>query len=225
MNPRFFIAVILSAALLCSPAFAAPVPDRLIGKVTVRNSAKLDAQAKKELAVIANKIKKSRGKGAVIIIGDVASAESQDEYILNAVFTARAVESHLKPLLSGKHEIFITAAKYGGENKSGQNSVEIRLYPHELKVMEGGIITFQATSQDVPGENVPVFYQTIRSDVPSPTQPGMLTPPPADDERGEVTSKKERMKEYIEDPVLANELVNRAKARAAARARQLEQRK
>lgn len=225
MNPRAFIAVILSAALLCSTAFAAPVSDRLIGKVTVRNSAKLDAQAKKELAVIANKIKKSRGKGAVIIIGDVASAQSQDEYILNAVFTARAVESHLKSLLSGSHDVFIAAAKYGGEKKTGRNSVEIRLYPHELKVMEGGVITFQPSSAVLHGASVPVFDQPIRSDVPSTAQPGMLTPPPADDERGEVTSKKERLKEHIEDPVLANELVIRAKARAAARARQLEQRK
>lgn len=224
MNLRFFIAAIFSATILSAYTYAAPVPDQLIGKVTVRNSAKLDAKTNRELASIANKIKKSGNKGAIIITGDVASAESHDEYILQAVFTARAVQRQLTSLLSDSYQIFITAAMYDG-NKSGNNSVAIHLYPNELKVMEAGLTPFQTTSEDLPEASDPVSEKPVLSDVPQPARSGMLTPPPADDERDEISLKKERIKEYIEDPVLANELVKRAKARAAARARQLEQKK
>lgn len=225
MNLRLFIAAVFSATILSAYTYAAPVPDQLIGKVTVRNSAKLDAKTNRELASIANKIKKSRNKGAIIITGDVASAESQDEYILQAVFTARAVQRQLTSLLSEKYQIFITAAMYDGENKSGKNSVAIHLYPHELEVMEAGLTPVQTTSHDLPEASVPISEQPVLSDGPQPARTGMLSPPPADDERGEVSLKNERITEYIEDPVLANELVNRAKARAAARARQLEKKK
>lgn len=225
MNLRLFIAAIFSATILSAYTYAAPVPDQLIGKVTVRNSAKLDAKATRELASIANKIKKSRNKGAIIIAGDVASAKSQDDYILQAVFTARAVQRHLTSLLTEKYQIFITAAAYPGGNKSGRDSVAIHLYPHELKVMEAGLTPVQTTTHDLPEASVPVSEQPVLSDFPQPARSGMLSPPPADDERDEVSLKRERIKEYIEDPVLANELVNRAKARAAARARQLEQKK
>lgn len=224
MNLRLFIAAIFSATILSAYTYAAPVPDQLIGKVTVRNAAKLDAKATRELASIANKIKKSKNKGAIIITGDIASAASQDDYILQAVFIARAVQRHLTSLLTEKYQIFITAAAYAGGNKSGSNSVAIHLYPHELKVMEAGLPA-QTTSHDLPAASVPVSEKPVLSDAPKPARSGMLTPPPADDEQGEVSLKKERKKEYIEDPVLANELVNRAKARAAARARQLEQKK
>lgn len=225
MKLRLLIAAIFSVTILSAYTYAAPAPDQLIGRVTLRNAAKLDAKATKELAGIANKIKKSRTKGAIIISGDVASAESPEDYILQAVFTARAVQGQLTSLLSGKYQIFITAALYDGKNKSGKNSVAIHLYPHELKVMEAGLTPLQATSRDLPEESVPVSEQPVLADVPQPARSGMLTPPPADDEVGEVTSRKERLKEYSEDPVLANELVNRAKARAAVRARQLEQKK
>lgn len=217
MKLKLIIAAILSAAILPAYTYAAPVPDQFIGKVTVPDSEKLGAKTRKELAGIANKIKMSRNKGAIIITGDVPSAQSQDEYISEAVFTARAVESHLTSLLSGKYQVFITAANYLKKSKSRYNSVEINLYPHELEIMEAGSTYIQTTSEDVSKTGVTASKPQIRSD--------LLTPPAPEDEQVEVTSKKERVKERVEDPVLANDLVNRAKARAAARARQLEQKK
>lgn len=222
MNVRLFIAPIFIASILSAISFAAPVPDQLIGKVTVRNAVKLDAKANRELANIADKIKKSRKKGAIIITGDAASAKSQDDYITQAVFTARAVERQLTLLLSTKYQIFITAALYDRKIKPRNNSVSIRLYPHELTVMETDLTPFQATSQGLPETGAPVSALTA---APQQDGSGLLSPPQADDEGVAVTSKKERFKEYSEDPVRAQELVIRAKARAAARAKQLEQNK
>lgn len=223
MKLKLSIVVIFSAAVLSANSPAAPVPDQLIGKVTVRNSEKLGVNTEKELAGIANRIKMSKNKGTVIITGDVPSAKSQDEYISKAVFTARVVEKHLTSMLSDKYQVFITAAKYDRKSKAKYNSVEIHLYPHELEAMEAGSY-LQVISEDLSKSGATVFtpqmrsHQTVRS--------GLLTPPAEDDEQAAVTSKKEKqLKERVEDPVLANELVNRAKARAAARARQLEQKK
>jgi len=222
---RRFITAICFAVSLPIKAFAAPAPDQLIGRVTLRNYEKLDAKANKELAGIANKIKKSRNKGAIILTGDVAFAGSQDEYITKAVFTARTVQRQLITLLSEKYQIFITAALYDGKNKSRNNSVAIHLYPHELKVMDADLIPFLAPSRGVTEDTVPVLEKPVVTGVSQTDRPGLLSPPPADDEVIEVTSKKERLKEHSEDPALATELVNRAKARAAVRARQLEQNK
>lgn len=215
--------VILFTLLSNPPSLSAePVPDRFIGTVTLRNATKLDAKAKQEIASIAARIKKHRA-GVVKIVGDVPSAQSQDEYIEKSVFMARAVEEHLTTLLAGKYQVFVTATLRGEEKRAGLNSVAIRLYPHELIVMEEGATMLQALSRELPSTGEPSYEQPRPAEAPQATRSSLLTPSPAEDGEVVVTSKKERfIKKEIEDHVYANELVNRAKARAAARAKQLE---
>lgn len=222
MNLRRFMTAACFAVCLPVTAVAAPVPEQLIGRVTLRSLDKLDARANKELAGIANRIKKNRNKGAIVLTGDVASAGSQDDYITKAVFTARAVQRQLAPLLADRYQIFITAALYDAKNKAANNSVAIHLYPYELKVMDDDIMPFLDNSRPLPEETIPVSEKPVVSGAPPTAWSGSLTPPPADDGAVEVTAKQELQKEHSEDPALAAELVNRAKARAAARARQLE---
>jgi hypothetical protein len=222
MNFRVSATVILATLFLAVPAFSEPVPDRLIGKVNIRNSAKLDSQAKKAITAIAAKIKKIRPNGVVRITGDVPAADSQDEYISKAVFMSRNVEAQIKPLLSSRYQVYITAPKYSGEKRTGLNSVDIHLYPHELKAAGAGFISSQISSEPLPTvQDAPPSSFTTKP----PSDSGLLTPAPPDDEQIEVSSKKERLRKETEDPALANELVNRAKARAAEKAKRLEQAK
>lgn len=231
MSLRIFIAAILASFIVSAPAFSEPVADQFLGRVTIRNPAKLDGQAKKELAAIAAKIKKLRPDGAVKVTGDVPAAESQDEYLSRSVFIARNVETYLKTIISGRYQVFITASKYSAEKRAGQNSVEIHLYPHGLKVEGAGFISSKLTSESVPKEHdsaqEPTSLQPPGTDplAQSPAYDGLLTPPPSDEEYTEVTSKKERQRVESENPALANELVIRAKARAAEKAKRLEQAK
>lgn len=225
MNLKIFPAVFFAMTLLSGLAYSEPVPDRLIGKVNVRNAAKLDAQAKKEIAAIAVKIRKSKINGSVKIIGDVPSAESQDEYTSKAIFLARNVETQIKPLLSGKYQVYIAVPKFSGEKRTGLNSVEIYLYPHELKVEGAGFISSQVTSEELPKERETVKDLPSPSSQTPPSDTGLLTAPVDDSEQADVTSKKERLRTETEDPALANELVNKAKARAAQKAKRLEQEK
>jgi len=231
MKPRILLAVILAAVTVSAPAYSEPDADQLLGRVTIRNPEKLDGQAKKELTAIAARIKKLRPGGAIKVVGDVPSAESQDEYLSRSAFIARNVENYLKTLISARYQIFITASKYGTEKRAGLDSVEIHLYPHELKVEGAGFISSKVTSEEAPKE--PSLVQEPTSLQPPDTAPpprtpayeGLLTPPPSDEEYAEVTSKKERLRVESENPALANDLVIRAKARAAERARRLEQEK
>lgn len=225
MSLRFFLAVTFAALIVSAAAYSEPVPGRLIGKVAITASAKLDAKAKKELAVIADKIKKTRQNGTIKIIGDLPSAESQEEYLVISAFMARSVEAQLRSLLSGKYQLFITASKYSGAKKVGQSSVEIHLYPHELKTAEGGFTSSSVQSEVVPNGLEPKHESPTLTEPQQPVQSGLLSPPPEDDEQVEVTSKKERAKIETENPSLANELVIKAKARAAEKARKLEQAK
>lgn len=218
----------LLLAILCtlqlhSPSlYAEPVPDRLIGTVTLRNTTKLDTKAKQEIANIVARIKKNR-PGVIKVIGDFPAAQSQDEYIEKSVFMAKAVEEQLTSLLAGKFQVFVTATLRGEKKRVGQNSVAIRLYPHELIVMEEGSTSLQALSRDMPSTSEPVSEQAPPPAALQTTQPCLLTPPPVEDGEIVVTSRKEPpIKKDVEDHVFANELVNRAKARAAARAKQLE---
>ena len=223
MSLRTFLAVTFAVLLISATAYSEPVPDRLIGKVSILDSAKLDNKAKKELAVIAAKIKKNRQKGTIKITGDIPSADSQEEYIVRSAFMARNVEAQLRSLLPGRYQLFITVSRYSGEKRAGQNSVEIHLYPHELKVESGGFTSSQVKSEAVPNELEPVFELPALTESQQPVQSGLLSPPPADDDQVEVTSKKERVKIETENPALANELVIKAKARAAEKAKRLEQ--
>ena len=224
MNRNYFLTVALSVLLISAPVYSGSVPDRLIGKVAIPNSAKLDIRAKKELAAIAAKINKSRQKGVIKIKGDVPSAASADEYIVKAAFLASNVEAHLKPLLLKRYQVYITASKYSGEKSAGQNSVEIALYPHELQDRYNSSTLEPVTSEVLPTERNPVYEQPAQPVYRQPAQSGLLTPPQDADAPVETTSKKERGKrEPDENPALANELVLRAKARAAEKAKRLQQ--
>jgi hypothetical protein len=222
MNPRLFLAVTLSVLLISIPIYSEPVSDLLIGKINIQNPAKLDSRTKKELNAIAAKILKSRKKGTVKLKGDVPSAESEEEYISKAAFMARNVEIQLKTLLSGRYQVFITASKYSGAKRSGQNSVEITLYPRELKVEVDGFTSSQITSKELPPKLAPVYEQPVQPVYQQKAQPGLLTPPQDADDPVSPTSRKERVKIETENPALANELVIRAKARAAEKAKRLQ---
>ncbi|NVN97933.1 MAG: hypothetical protein HXX17_01325 [Geobacteraceae bacterium] len=210
--------------LFTSPLFGEPVPDQLIGTVNVRNIAKLDAHAKKEISSIAAKIKKIRSSGSVKITGNVANAKSPEEYISNSVFIAQLVETYIKTLLSPRFQTFITASKFTENKVSSQNSIVIYLYPYELKVEGAGFISTMTT----PGEMLKsvetntTTSQPVTYPVDSSPASSQLTPPVSDYDQVELTSKKDKIRIDNEDPVLANELVNKAKARAAQKAKRLE---
>lgn len=221
MNPRLFLMTTLAALFLSVSAHSEPLPDRLLGKVNIRDSVKIDAKAKKELAAIAVRIKKSRNKGAVKIVGNVPSAESQEDYISKSVFLARNVEAKLKPLLSGKYQLFITASKYSGEKSAGPSFVEIYLYPYELRVEGAGFSSSQVTSDSMPKDQN-AHLPPVQTDTQTSADDGLLTRPPADDEAVEVTSRKERLQNETEDSALADDLVSKAKARAAEKMKRLE---
>jgi len=213
----------MAVLLFAAPVFSAPADDLFMGKVNIRNYAKLDPQAKKELVSMAAKIKKASPLGAVKVSGVVPSAESQDEYLANAAFIARNVVNYLRTLLSDKYQIFITASKYIAEKSTAQSSVEIYLYPHELKAEASGFISSQVTTTELPPVSNPVQESPDFAIIQPNADSGLLTPPPPEEEYAEVTSKKERQKVDPENATLANELVFRAKARAAEKAKLLEQ--
>jgi len=224
MNPSYFLVITLSLLFVSAPVHSGPMPDRFIGKVTVPNSAKLDVKTKRELAAIAAKINKSRQKGVVKLKGDVPSATSGDEYATKAAFLARNVETYLRPLLLKRYQVYITVPKYSGVKRSGQNSVEIALYPHELVVGYGAIAEPVALSEALPTDREPVYEQPAQPVYRQPAQSGLLTPPQDADGPVAGTSKKERIsREPEENPDLANELVRKAKARAAEKAKRLQQ--
>jgi len=222
MNLIFYLTAFFSLLVISAPVYSEAVPDRLMGKVNILNPAKLDSKAKKELTAIAAKIKKSLQRGTVKLKGDVPSAESEDDYIIKSAFMARNVEIYLKPLLAGKYQVFITASKFSGEKRGGQNSVEINLYPHELMVEVEGFTAAHVTSQDKPAEGEPVYEKPAQPVFQQP-ESGLLSLPADDYEPVEARSKKEKTKQVTENPALANELVNRAKARAAEKTRRLQQ--
>lgn len=195
--------------------------DMLLGKVNLRNAVKVDNQAKKEIAAIAAKIKKIRKPGAVKIKGDYPAALNADEYMEKSVFMAHEVEQYLKKLLPAKQQIFILTSSYNGEKRAGQNLVELFFYPAEL--MQGDIKTFRSTdiqsidlqpNESGKAEQAPAAGQVV--------QPAVNEQLKAEEEGAasrviETGIKKQAQPQ--EDSDLANELVNKAKARAAERAK------
>lgn len=226
MNTLFRLLIMVTVVIFASPLFGEPVSDLLIGKINLRNSSKLDVQAKRELAAFAAKIKKTKPTGTVKITGNISDAKSQEEYNDKSVFMAQLAEKYLKPLLSTRYQTYITASKYQAESMSGQNSLQINLYPHELRVEGAGFISTMTSSEEIPKliEKKNPQSVTYPDASPQPTN-SLLSKPVSDVESVEVTSKKEKLKSDNEDPVLANELVNKAKARAAQKAKRLEQEK
>ena len=196
--------------------------DVTIGKVRMRNPAKLDAKARAEIAAAAAKIKKKRTIGVVKVRGDFPGAESAEEYLTKSVFMAREVEKYLKSLLPAKIQVFVTASGYHGASTGGDNAVEIILYPHQLRLEEMESLRFVST-QSNPIQTAPVtepVAEVAAPPEPAPAgEPGLLSAPGEESDHQDVVSKKERDKRSSEDATLAEELVRKAKARAAERAK------
>ena len=226
MNTLFRFLIVVSVVIVASPLFGEPVPDLFIGRINLRNSLKLDLQAKKELAAFATKIKKTKSAGTVKITGNISDAKSQEEYNDKSVFMAQLAEKYLKTLLSTRYQTYITASKFQAESASSQNSLQINLYPHELRVEGAGFISTMTSPEEIPKliEKKNTQSVTFPDATAQPTN-SLLSKPVSDIEQVEVTSKKEKLKSDNEDPILANELVNKAKARAAQKAKRLEQEK
>ena len=220
-----FIAFLL-AHFFAAIAFAGPAADTFMGKVKVSPAGKLDSQAKKELAAIAVKIKKSLKSGTVKLVGDAPSTGSPDDYLTQSFLLARVVQDHLKTLLPNKFQVFLTASRYNGDQSAENSHVSVFLYPYELKAEGLNFISSQLKTVK------PVGVSTITPPPPMTASPMTASPagqlpldsslsPPLSSEydTGSLKSKKERQVVETEDPVKANELVNRAKARAAEKAR------
>jgi hypothetical protein len=230
MKSGFFFTVLAVACFFAAIAFAEPAPDTLIGKVQIRNAVKLDSQAKKEIAAIAVKIKKSLKSGTVKLVGDVSSAESPEDYLTKSFLLAKLVEVQLKPLLPGQYQVYLTASRYNGEQSVENNNVSVLLYPYELKAEGLNFISSQLKKTENAANTTNTTNTTDEvapATPPPPAEPApaesSLSPPLSSDyDRSSVKSKKEREVVESEDAVQANELVNRAKARAAERARRRE---
>jgi len=203
--------------VLPTAAISTPLDDKLMGSVQIRTNMKLDGQARKEISNIAAKIKKSRIKGTVKLRGDCPAAENADEYLIKSVFMAREVEQYLKSLLSPRQQIYIMTNKFSGDKRVGPNVVELFLYPKELLVVEE-LQDFRVKSSqalDIPPQNPPVPETDVRQE----TEPAVMTPQVVDGNITVVTTERVKSEQPSEDATLANELVNRVKARAAQRAK------
>jgi len=179
-----------------------PTEDKLLGTVQIRTNMKLDAQARKEIAAAATKIKKAK-PGTVKLRGSYAAAASPDEYLSKSVFIAREVAQYLKTLLPARQQIYTLFTPYSEENRGGESFVEILLYPRVLS--EGNVEIFnvntigrQQIGQQPPAEQTPV----------KTTEGGKGMPD------GEA-----RPEQVSEDARRAEELVRRAKERAVERAK------
>lgn len=187
-----------------------PTEDKLIGTVQIRANMKLDAQARKEIAAAAAKIKKAK-PGTVKLRGSYAAAATPDEYLSKSVFIAREVAQYLKTLLPSKQQIYTLFSPYSEEN-SEMSVVEILFYPRELS--EGNVEIFnvntigrQQTGQQPPaGQAVP---QAPAEQTPDTVKEGGKRGP-------DVGARPEQTHE---DARRAEDLVRRAKERAAERAR------
>lgn len=217
----------LLAMLFLAPEIihAEPAQEQLIGKITVAKSGSIDAKARKELALFVQKIKKLRKSGSVRIVGNVSAVASQDDFITQSIFLARNAESHLRKLLPQSFQTYITTAKFEGLNSGGNTEVAVYLYPHELRPEGAKFISTdidQAPSLSAPDTNQQTTETTLPVR-PSPSpQGGLLTQPQYDDDSQSNRSSKKRIQVETEDAAKAEELVNKAKAKAAKRAKQLE---
>jgi len=221
MKIRSVFTALALAYFSAAAAFAEPPADTFIGKVQVRNAAKLDSQAKKEIAAIAVKIKKSLKSGTVKLVGDVPSAGSPEDYLTQSFLLAKVVQNQLKTLLPNRYQIFLTATRDNGDRSVDKNHVSVFLYPYELKAEGLNFISSQLKSEK-PAEAPATIATPTAEPVPvdsTPADSALSSPLRSDYEGGEAKSKKEREVVKTEDPIKADELVNRAKARAAEKAK------
>lgn len=217
MTLRTVLSALAIVHLFAATAFSEPAADVLMGRVQIKNAAKLDNSAKKAIAAIAEKIKKGRKTGTVKLVGDVPAAVSPDDYLTKSFNLAQIVEAHLKILLQNRYQIFVTASR-ASDGGSGKNLVSVYLYPFELKSEGLSFISSQLKSERLasdPADAAPP---------PEPDAAGSMLSPGEEsrDERPAMKTKKEMKSIESEDLEQANDMVNRAKARAAEKARRQE---
>lgn len=206
--------LILLMALLFVPLTASAEQDdeRLMGKVHLRAGLKLDAAARREIAAAAARIKKSR-TGTVKLKGVYGNAKSADEYLTKSVFMAREVERHLKTLLPPKQQIYAVTSQFAPGETVSRNVVEIYLYPYELKPAE--VESLKVTSSD--SRDIVIKEEKAAPPVEDERDKGVSSSPAAVD--SPVTYRQSAPQRVEEDARRAEELVNKAKERAAERAR------
>jgi hypothetical protein len=231
MKIRSIFTALASALFFSCIAFAEPSAEILIGKVQIRNAAKLDGQAKKELAALAAKIKKQLKRGTVKLIGDASSASSPDDYLTKSFLLAKGVEGYLKTLLPNKYQIFLAAPRYSTDKRGEKNSVSVFLYPYELKAEGLRYISSQLrvettgeSPDPVPDEPVedPTATSILEPEPVLPADSALSSPERPEYQGSRNKSKKERERVETEDVIQANDLVNKAKARAAEKAKRQE---
>jgi|SRR6185369_5130641 len=227
MKIRSVFTALAIAYFSASIAFAEPAAETFIGKVKIPNPVKLDNQAKKEIAAIAVKIKKSLKSGTVKLVGDVPSAGSPEDYLTKSFLLAKVVEDQLKSLLSSRYQVFLTASRYNGDHSVENNHVSVFLYPYELKAEGLRFISSQLKSQLKSGKTGEDSATIPPPSAEPPAEPvavdsALSSPLSSDYDRSRIKSKKEMERVETEDSIQANELVNRAKARAAEKAKRRE---
>ncbi len=207
-----WLLVSILLVLLPLHGFADQVEDTLVARVRLKANLKLDSQARKEITAAAAKIKKSKG-GTVKLRGVYPSATSVDEYLSKSVFMAREVEQYLKTLLPPRQQIYTVTSKFSPGERGAQNVVEILLYPFELKPAESDEIRIKSLESQGIGKAavVPAVVAPVKS------EPEASSTKPAD--AGKISSERTVPAVATEDAKRAEELVNRAKRRAAERAK------
>jgi len=211
---KYILRKILLVLIMLTPMLACaddPADDKLIGKVRIKSNLKLDAQARKEIASAAANIKKGKA-GTVKLRGSFSSASTADEYLSKSVFMAREVEQYMKTLLPARQRIYIMFSPISDEKRNGENMVEIFLYPHELKAAD-----FEGFRVNTV-EGKPVVQQLSGSQA-EPQDRVEQTPVQAADDGKSVSHGNTRPEQATEDVRRAEELVRRAKERAAKRAK------
>lgn len=211
---KFIRTVTLFALIILVPASAFaddPADDMIIGTVRLKPNLKLDAQARKEIAAAAAKIKKVKG-GTVKLRGNYPAASTEEEFLSKSVFMAREVEQYMKNLLPAKQKIYIMFSPFSDEKKNGECVVEIFLYPHELKAAD-----FEGFRVNTV-EGKPVVQQ-ISGKQAEPQVPVEQVPVQAAGEGKSMSPAAAKPERPAEDARRAEELVRRAKERAAKRAK------
>jgi hypothetical protein len=216
--------------------------DRLLGKVSFRRDvSRLDGQGRREVADIAAKVRRIVKPGAVKIRGVYRASDDQGDNLANGVLMARTVEQQLKSAGAGPHQVFIVASRPDLRSKSGQNFVEVLFYPHELEereiiLLQGGGGTPEAAPTPIqqpskssrPGEPRSPAASPVPAVSPVPVAPGAdkraLSPARTDASTRDVEGQRrgKQAPQPVEDVNMANELVRRAKAKAAERAKRAE---
>jgi hypothetical protein len=199
-------------------------PEQLVGRITVAKGGTIDAKARKELTLIAQKIKKLRKSGSVRIVGTPMAA-SQEDFITKSIFVAHNTEIHLRKLLPQSFQIYVTADKYVTANSSDKTEVAVYLYPHELRPEGAKFISTdidQAQTQSAPETALQGVGQSLPVKGSIPPEGGFLSQPQDDGDYQTNRSSNKRIQVETEDAAKAEELVNKAKARAAKKAKQLE---